>query len=160
MKIVGNMIGCYSPMGKTFIIEDENGNEITGIVVDQETVFTATAADIVKGKVAGTDDGVVVGIHDCDGDGVYDGTYDTIATFTIRGVEIPATRYGTQERQATDGMTWREWVESEYNTDGFIIEYDYMVWYEPKDQVPCGIRNAGLDDVIVAGETYGLRRLD
>jgi hypothetical protein len=65
MKIVGNMVGCYSPMGKTFIIEDENGNEITGIVVDQETVFTATATDIVKGKVAGTDDGVVVGTHEC-----------------------------------------------------------------------------------------------
>lgn len=65
MKIVGNMVGCYSPMGKTFIIEDENGNEITCIVVDQETVFTATAADIVKGKVAGTDDGVVVGTHEC-----------------------------------------------------------------------------------------------
>lgn len=65
MKIVGNMVGCYSPMGKTFIIEDENGNEITGIVVDQETIFTATASDIVKGKVAGTDDGVVVGTHEC-----------------------------------------------------------------------------------------------
>ena len=65
MKIVGNMIGCYSPMGKTFILEDENGNEITGIVVDQKTVFTATAADIVKGKVAGTDAGVVTGTHEC-----------------------------------------------------------------------------------------------
>lgn len=65
MKIVGNMVGCYSPMGKTFIIEDENGNEITGIVVDQETVFTATAADIVAGKTAGTEDGVVVGTHEC-----------------------------------------------------------------------------------------------
>ena len=65
MKVVGNMIGCYSPIGKTFIIEDENGNEITGIVVDQEVVFTATAADVVKGKVAGTDDGVVIGTHKC-----------------------------------------------------------------------------------------------
>ena len=65
MKIVGNMVGCYSPMGKTFILVDENDNEYTGIVVDKETVFTATAADIVKGKVAGTDDGVVVGTHEC-----------------------------------------------------------------------------------------------
>ena len=65
MKIVGNMVGCYSPIGKTFILEDENGNELTGIVVDQEVVFTATPADIVKGKVAGTDDGVVVGTHEC-----------------------------------------------------------------------------------------------
>jgi hypothetical protein len=52
-------------MGKTFILEDENGNEFTGIVVDQETIFTATAADIAKGKVAGTDSGVVVGTHEC-----------------------------------------------------------------------------------------------
>ena len=65
MKIVGNAVGCYSPMGKTFIIEDENGNEIVGVVVGQETVFTATSDDIVKGKVAATDDGVVVGTHEC-----------------------------------------------------------------------------------------------
>lgn len=65
MKIVGNIVGCYSPMGKTFIIEDEDGNEVTGIVVSQETIFTATASDIVKGKVAGTDDGVVIGTHEC-----------------------------------------------------------------------------------------------
>ena len=65
MSIWGNVVGAYSPMGKTFILVDENGNEITGIVVDKETIFTATAADIVKGKVAGTDDGVVVGTHEC-----------------------------------------------------------------------------------------------
>lgn len=65
MSIIGNMIGCYSPMGKTFIIEDENGNEFTGIVVDQETIFTATASDIKLGKTAGTEDGVVVGTHEC-----------------------------------------------------------------------------------------------
>ena len=65
MKIVGKMVGCYSPIGKSFIIEDENGNAVTGIIVSQETVFTATASDIVKGKVAGTDDGVVVGTHEC-----------------------------------------------------------------------------------------------
>ena len=34
MKIVGNVVGCYSPMGKSFIIADENGNEMTGVVVD------------------------------------------------------------------------------------------------------------------------------
>ena len=65
MKIVGNMVGCYSPMGKSFIIEDENGYQITGIVVDQETVMTATASDIVAGKTAGTEDGIVVGTHEC-----------------------------------------------------------------------------------------------
>lgn len=65
MKIVGNMVGSYSPMGKSFIIEDENGNSVTGIVVNQETIMTATAADIVAGKTAGTEDGIVVGTHEC-----------------------------------------------------------------------------------------------
>ena len=65
MSICGNMVGCYSPMGKTFIIQDEDGNEVVGIVVDKETVFTATPEDIVAGKTAGTEDGVVVGTHEC-----------------------------------------------------------------------------------------------
>lgn len=61
MNIVGNMVGCYSPMGKTFIIADENGNEITGVCVDEEVVFTATADDIKIGKIAATDEGIVEG---------------------------------------------------------------------------------------------------
>ena len=65
MKIVGNMVGMYSPFGKSFIIEDEDGNTVHGIVVDQETILTATAADISKGKTAGTEDGIVVGTHEC-----------------------------------------------------------------------------------------------
>lgn len=61
MNIVGNMVGCYSPMGKTFIIQDSDGNEITGVVTGEETVFTATADDIKIGKIAATDEGIVEG---------------------------------------------------------------------------------------------------
>ena len=60
--ISGNMVGSYSQMGKTFILVDEDGNEITGVCVDNPVVFTANAAeDIREGKVAATDVGVVVG---------------------------------------------------------------------------------------------------
>lgn len=62
--IIGNMVGGTAPI-KTIKIVDSDNNEFIGIVVDQETVFTATAADIVKGKTAGTEDGVVVGTHEC-----------------------------------------------------------------------------------------------
>jgi hypothetical protein len=62
--IIGNMVGGTAPI-KTIKIVDNDNNEFIGIVVGQETIFTATAADIVKGKVAGTDDGVVVGTHEC-----------------------------------------------------------------------------------------------
>ena len=51
MSIIGNMAGCYSPMGKTFIIEDENGNEITGVVTEQEQIFTATDNDVREGLI-------------------------------------------------------------------------------------------------------------
>ena len=62
--IYGNMVGGTAPI-KTMKIIDEDGNELIGIVVGEETIFTATKEDIVKGKIAGTDDGVVVGTHEC-----------------------------------------------------------------------------------------------
>lgn len=65
MNIIGNMVGCYSQIGKTFIIEDSDGNEFTGVIVGQETIFTATASDITAGKIAATNDGVVTGTHSC-----------------------------------------------------------------------------------------------
>lgn len=65
MKIVGNMVGSYNQMGKTFILKYEDGTEVTGVVVDQETVFTATDSDVLKGKVYAGDNGVSTGTHEC-----------------------------------------------------------------------------------------------
>lgn len=59
--ISGNMVGSYSQMGKTFILLDENGNEITGVVVDQETIFTAGDNDVREGMIYASDDGVSTG---------------------------------------------------------------------------------------------------
>lgn len=61
MSIVGNAVGCYSPIGKTFIIEDENGNEITGVVTEQEVIFTAGDNDVREGMVYAGDSGVSEG---------------------------------------------------------------------------------------------------
>lgn len=38
----------------------------------------------------------------------------SLITFTVDGVEY----------QAEEGMTWGEWVDSEYNTGNFIIDED------------------------------------
>ena len=62
--ISGNMVGSYSSLGKTFIIQDEDGNEITGVVVDSEVIFTATDSDVRAGKVYASNDGVSVGTLD------------------------------------------------------------------------------------------------
>ena len=67
MSIIGNMAGCYSPMGKTFIIEDENGNEITGVVTEQEQIFTATDNDVREGMVYASDNGVSTGTKNIPG---------------------------------------------------------------------------------------------
>ena len=61
MSIVGNMVGCYSPIGKTFILTDENGVELIGVVTDQEQIFTATDNDVRDGYVYASDCGVSIG---------------------------------------------------------------------------------------------------
>ena len=58
--ICGNMIGGASPL-KTVKLVDENGNELVGIVTGSEIIFTATDADVRKGKVYASNEGVSVG---------------------------------------------------------------------------------------------------
>ena len=64
--INGNLVGGIVGYGKTFVIVDENGNEITGVVTDEITTLTATAADIKAGKTAAVDSGIVTGTHVCE----------------------------------------------------------------------------------------------
>lgn len=47
-----------------YILQDEDGTEYPAVLVDEETVFDATANDIREGKVAATDDGVITGTKD------------------------------------------------------------------------------------------------
>ena len=61
MSISGNMVGSYSQIGKTFILTDENGNELTGVLVDQMTIFNATDNDVREGMVYAGDEGVSTG---------------------------------------------------------------------------------------------------
>jgi hypothetical protein len=59
--INGNMVGAYSQLGKTFIFVDESGAEVSGVIVDQEVLFTATDADVAAGKTYASDHGASVG---------------------------------------------------------------------------------------------------
>lgn len=64
MGFYGNACGGFG-MPKTFVLTDSEGNELTGVVVGEETVFTANAnTDIRAGKIAATSDGVVTGGKD------------------------------------------------------------------------------------------------
>lgn len=58
--INGNMIGGTAPI-KTLKIIDQNGNEMIGVIVGSEVIFTAIDSDVVAGKVYAGDHGVSVG---------------------------------------------------------------------------------------------------
>jgi hypothetical protein len=64
--ICGNLVGGITAVGKSFLLVDESGKELAGIVVDELTLLTATAEDIKLGKTAGTESGIVIGTHVCE----------------------------------------------------------------------------------------------
>lgn len=64
--ICGNLVGGIVACGKTFILVDENNNEIPAVVVDERMIFDATAEDLKFGKVAASDSGVITGTHVCE----------------------------------------------------------------------------------------------
>lgn len=59
--IYGNMVGGGGVLGKSVIIKGTDGTELVGVVTDKETVLTATPNDIRKGKIAGTENGIIEG---------------------------------------------------------------------------------------------------
>lgn len=61
MSINGNPVGSYSHLGKTLTLVDDNGIEVTGVIVDNETVFTATDNDVREGSIYASDGGVSTG---------------------------------------------------------------------------------------------------
>lgn len=67
----------------------------------------------------------------------------TIISFTIDGVEY----------KAKEGMTWTEWVDSEYNTIGACIIAENL--YIPNDTNGYNnVNNAESSDIIVSGLSY------
>lgn len=57
-------VGIGTADDGTYILITADGQEIPAVVVDERTVFDATANDIREGKVAVNDDGVVTGTKD------------------------------------------------------------------------------------------------
>lgn len=58
--LYGNAVMAPAAL-KTVIIEDTDGNELTGVVTDSEVTLTATRADVKIGKVFVSNDGIEEG---------------------------------------------------------------------------------------------------
>ena len=73
MAIIGNAAGASMLTPKSMILIDENGVEMVGVVVGEETVLTATDNDVREGSVYAGDTGVSTGTkviplyHTCQG---------------------------------------------------------------------------------------------
>lgn len=82
----------------------------------------------------------------------------TMISFTVSG----RSGYATYQGQAEDGMTWADWVESEYNTGNFSNEYFYIrrtsssAYYVPSAYVTINSNVVLPSDTIVEDEEYGL----
>jgi hypothetical protein len=107
----------------------------------------------------------------------YAGTYTGTATFTIAVKDVPVTIINftldagwveeyipglTKNLQAEAGMTWGEWVESEYNVDDYVMG-DWSIFPEGKDWVAvCDTQTDELvepTDEIIADHTYTLLQM-
>lgn len=83
--------------------------------------------------------------HGNAGTGVFTGSDVELISFTIEGITY----------QAESGMTWKEWVESEFSPDGFAVDIDGTIFggggtvMNPETYVP-----AAYTDVIENGSTW------
>ena len=101
----------------------------------------------------------------------YAGTYTGTAIFTIAVKDAPKTIInftidGTSY-QSEEGMTWTEWIESDYNVDDYVIIEDWDGSYIicPEGEYWVAVRDTQIDgfdgmvlstDEIVADNTYTL----
>ena len=93
----------------------------------------AAGGEILAVNPADSATGAATVTFDIDEDAIqYAGTYTGTATFTIAVKDVPVTTInftidGTPY-QADAGMTWAEWVESDYNTDDFEDDGYNNIW--------------------------------
>ena len=112
----------------------------------------------------------------------YAGKYEGTVIFTVAVKDAPVTIINftmdssdfevwipglTVNLQAEEGMTWAEWIESDYNVDGYVMSeyYDGSDYVYPAGEDWVAVRNTQIDgfggivlptDEIIADNTYTL----
>ena len=88
--------------------------------------------------VTSDDDGKILMVTDGEWGAGY--VYKPLISFTISGNTFHAEK----------GMTWAEWVASDYNTDGFVIQSNLVL--VPEAAAP--LDRVSPSDIIVDGQAY------
>lgn len=119
-KIYGSATGGFG-MPKTLVLTDSNGNEFTGVVTGQKTVFTATKDDVKTGKIFASDEGIQTG----EDTRTYRTTHATHLVLPNQDFSIPLAQYDKYD------YTKFQAVISEFNTTEFdSLSVEKFVLYD------------------------------
>lgn len=72
------------------------------------------------------------------------------------GVNIITFTLENTEYQAEEGMTWGEWVESEYNTGYYYISNDFVYFYNGDIVIDSNYRHVKSTFIVNSDEVYGV----
>ena len=178
----GQYVSITLAADNNFIVKTAEGAELTyTVTANGEAV--AAGGEILAVNPTDGKAGTATLTFDIDESVIkYAGTYTGSATFTISVKDVPKTIINftmdssdfeewipglTANLQAEAGMTWAEWIESDYNVDDYVMTEDwggsYVICPEGGDWV--AVRDTQIDgfdgivlstDEIVADNTYTL----
>ena len=178
----GQYVSVTLAADNNFTVKTTEGAELTyTVTANGENV--APGGEILAVNPADGKTGTATITFDIDETKIqYAGTYTGSATFTIDVKDVPKTIINftmdssdfeewipglTANLQAEAGMTWAEWIESDYNVDDYVMIEDwdgsYIICPEGEDWV--AVRDTQIDgfdgivlstDEIVADNTYTL----
>ena len=178
----GKYVSVSLAADNDFTVATAEGAELTYTV-------TANGADVAAGgeilavNPADGKTGTATVTFDIDESAIqYAGTYTGTASFTIAVKDVPKTIINftfdpgwieeyipglTKNLQAEAGMTWGEWIESDYNVDGYVIsEYRDGIYYvHPAEEDWVAVRDTQFNgfeeptDEIIADHTYTLLQI-
>ena len=178
----GQYVSVTLAADNNFTVKTTEGAELT-YTVTKGGQPVAAGDEILAVNPADGKTGTATITFDIDESAIkYAGTYTGTATFTISVKDVPKTIINftmdssdfeewipglTANLQAEAGMTWAEWIESDYNVDDYVMTEDgdgsYVICPEGEDWV--AVRDTQIDgfdgivlstDEIVADNTYTL----
>ena len=131
----GKYVSVSLDADNDFTVTTAQGATLTYTVTANSTAISA-GDEILAVNPEDADNGSVTVVFAIDESAIqYAGTYTGTATFTVAVKDAPVTIINftldtsyigqyvsglTTNQQAEAGMTWGEWVESEYNVDGYV----------------------------------------
>ena len=128
----GKYVSVTLAENNDFTVKTAEGAELTyTVTANGETV--APGSEILAVNPADGKTGTATVTFDIDETKIqYAGTYTGTATFTISVKDAPMISFTIDgvPYQAEPGMTWKQWVVSDYNNGGFALDIydDPMVW--------------------------------